>query len=143
MPLMRYFVFVGGGLLALLLIASACLPALPVAQNSQATTDHSIIRIHSDRKWPERVVFDTSQPTVAPAPARAAVLAEAPAPPKIAVAEPAKTKVREAFAEMRPTEPRNHEPKRRRRSVARNYFGPPRIVVAQQPPAFFFGNSVW
>jgi hypothetical protein len=145
MPLMRYFMFVGGGLLALLLIASACLPTLPMAQNSQPTTDHSNIRIHSDHKWPERVVFDTSRPTVTPAPAPTAVIAQAPVPPKSAAAEPAKTQVREAFAEMRPnpTEPRNHEPRRKRKSVAKNYYGPPRIVVAQQPPAFLFGNNVW
>jgi hypothetical protein len=127
------------------------LPALPVAENSQPRTDHSIIRIHSDRKWPERVVFDTSHPTITPAQPPAAVIAEAPAPPRNAAAEPAKTHVREAFAEMRPspTEPRSHEPKRRRKAVAKNYYGPPnyhgspRIIVAQQPPAFFFGNNIW
>lgn len=146
MPLMRYFVFVGGALLTLLLIASACLPALPKApQNSQPTADLSVIRIHSDHKWPERVVFDTSRPTTAPAPAPAAVVAEAPAPPKNAAAEPAKSQTREAFAQMRPNpnELRNHEQRRKRRSVAKNYFGPPRIVVAQQRPVFFFGNNVW
>jgi hypothetical protein len=145
MPLMRYFVFVGGALLTLLLIASACLPALPkVSQNTQPTADLSVIRIHSDRKWPERIVFDTSRPAVTPAPAPAAVVAEAPAPSKSA-AEPAKGQTREAFAQMRPnpSELRNREPRRKRKSVAKNYFGPPRIVVAQQRPAFFFGNNVW
>jgi hypothetical protein len=146
MPLMRYFVFVGGGLLVLLLIVSACLPALPVATNSQPTAELPTIRILSDRKWPERVVFDTSHPTIVPAPA--AVVAEAPAPPKSADAEPAKAQVREAFAQMRPNrnEARNVEPRRKRRSVAKNYFGQPRIVVAQQRPFFFFGNNnnnVW
>ncbi len=145
MPLMRYFVFVGGALLTLLLIVSACLPALPKApQNTQPTADRSVIRIHSDRKWPERIVFDTSRPAITPAPAPAAVVAEAPAPPKTA-AEPAKSQTREAFAQMRPNpnELRNHEQRRKRRSVAKNYYGPPRIVVAQQRPAFFFGNNVW
>lgn len=147
MPLIRYFVFVGGGLLTLLLVISACLPALPKApQNSQPTTDLSVIRIHSDHKWPERVVFDTSHPTITPAPAPATVVAEAPASPKSAAAEPAKSQTREAFAQMRPNpnELRNHEPRRKRRSVAKNYFGSPRIVVAQQQrPVFFFGNNVW
>jgi hypothetical protein len=146
MPLMRYFVFVGGALLTLLLIVSACLPALPkTSQNSQPTADLSVIRIHSDRKWPERVVFDTSRPTIAPAPAPAAVVAEASAPPKSAAAEPAKSQPREAFAQLRPNpnELRNREPRRKRKSVAKNYFGPPRMVVAQQRPAFFFGNNVW
>ena len=26
-----------------------------------------VIRIHSDRKWPERIVFDTTLPTIVPA----------------------------------------------------------------------------
>ena len=154
MPLMRYFLYVGGALLALLLIANACLPALPTAQKSQSAADLSVIRIHSDQKWPERVVFDTSRPTVTPAPVPAAAFAEAPAPPapqKSAAAEPAKSQVREAYAQLRPNsnEPRNVEPKRKRKSVARNnytgqpnYVGP-RIVVAQQRPVFFFGNNVW
>jgi len=65
MPLARYFFFVGGVLLALLFIADACLPNLPVAD--RASTDLPVIRIHSNRKWPERVVYDTSLPTIIPA----------------------------------------------------------------------------
>jgi hypothetical protein len=144
MPLMRYFVFVGGALLALLLIVNAFSPGLPVTgatRSTTATTDRSVIRIHSDRKWPERVVFDTSRPTtVAAAPAPAPVVADvAPAPPKVA-ALPIKNEVREAFAQ---TNPVHAEPKRKRKSVARNYNGPQRIRVAQQPPGFFFGNNLW
>ena len=61
MPLARYFLWVGGVLLALLFVADARLPALPVAE---ATTDvpSPIIRIHSERKWPDRIVFDTNAP---------------------------------------------------------------------------------
>jgi hypothetical protein len=61
MPLARYFLWVGGVLLALLFVADACLPTLPVAE---ATTDvpPPIIRIHSERKWPDRIVFDTNAP---------------------------------------------------------------------------------
>lgn len=153
MPLMRYFVFVGGALLALLLIASASLSTPPVVADSRSAVDLSVIRIHSDTKWPERVVFDTSRPTAVPAATPAPIVAEMPAPQikKSAVAEPAKTQVREAFAELRPNpnEPRNVEPKRKRKSVARNYAGPPsyggqpRILVAQQRPMLFFGNNVW
>lgn len=147
MPLGRYFTFVGGALLALLLIANACLPTLPVAGGSRLTVDRSIIRIHSDTKWPERVVFDTSHPTVMPSPAPVAVVAEAPSPQKTAAAQPSKGQVREAYAQLRPNpnELRNPEPKRKRKSVAKNY-GPPRMLVAQQRPVFSFGNfgnNVW
>lgn len=141
MPLMRYFVFVGGALLALLLVANACLPALPAAEvRSTAAADLSVIRIHSDTKWPERVVFDTSRPTIVPVPAP--VLAEAaPAPQPVKAATPLKTGVREAFAQVQT--PAHVEPKRKRKTVAKNnyYGGQPRIVVAQQRPAFF--GSLW
>ena len=163
MPLMRYFAFVGGALLALLLIANVCLPALPVAEGSHSTVDRSVIRIHSDRKWPERVVFDTSRPTIVPAPAPAVVVAEAPSPQKTAAIQPVKTpavqpgkgRVREAYAQLRPNpnELRSPDPKRNRKSVAKNYAGPqprmlvaqqpPRILVAQQRPVVFFGNNIW
>jgi hypothetical protein len=151
---MRYFVFVGGALLALLLIVNACLPALPVAQTSQQTADLSVIRIHSSQKWPERVVFDTTRPTIAPAPVAVAAAAETPLPQKTAgalplqktaAAQPLKGQVRDAYAQMpNPNEPRNAEAKRKKRSVAKNYAAPPpRMLVAQQPPVVLFGNNVW
>ncbi|SRR5579871_2917982 len=146
MPLMRYFLFVGGALLALMLVANVAFPTAPVAKTSQQAADLSVIRIHSDQKWPDRVVFDTTRPTITPAPASATVVAAAPPPPKsVAAAQPEKGHVREAYAQMRPNpnEARNVEPKRKRKSVAKNYLGPPRMVVAQQRPAFFFGNNVW
>lgn len=151
MPLMRYFMYVGGALLALLLIANICLPTPPVPQKSQSATDLSVVRIHSDQKWPERVVFDTTRPTITPAPAPAAVVAEAPQPPqpKTTAADPAKGHMREAYAQMRPNpgDPRSAEPKRKRRTVAKNYnynyYGQQRIVVAQQPPVLFFGGNIW
>ena len=142
MPLMRYFVYVGGTLLAVLLIVNACLPALPVteAARSSNTPDLSVIRIHSDRKLPDRVVFDTSRPPISPDPAPAPVMARAaPAPPKAATA-PLNTEVREAFAQATPV---HAEPKRKHKSVARNSAGPPRIRVAQQPTMFLFGNNSW
>lgn len=148
MPLMRYFVFVGGVLLALLFIADAWLPAVPAAQRPDSTPDLSMVRIHSDRKWPERVVFDTTLPTITPVPEPpAAVVAETASPKKNAAAVPP-GKMREAFAQMTPS-PGRLEPKRKRKSVAknyagpRNYAGPPRVMVAQQRPVFFFGNNIW
>jgi hypothetical protein len=144
MPLMRYFVFIGGALLALLFVANACLPALPVAEGSQSTVDRSIIRIHSDRKWPERVVFDTTRPTITLAPAPVVAAAQAPSPQKTAAAQPLKGQVREAYAQLRPNpnELRSPAPKRKRKSVAKNYVGQ-RFMVAQQPPILFFGNNTW
>ena len=101
MPVFRYFVFVGGALLALLLIVNWSLPALN-AKGTQDSVDRSIIRIQSQQKWPAAVVFDTTRPTLAPPPAAAVAAAEPAAPareafamasepaPTVKVAEPAK-----------------------------------------------------
>ena len=66
MPIARYFLIVGGTLAALLLIAGWCLPTPPAMFANQLAIDRSIIRIKSARKWPEKVVLDTSQPTITP-----------------------------------------------------------------------------
>ena len=152
MPVLRYFIFVGGALLALLLIVSAWMPSVPPAVSSGSAADLSVIRIHSDHRWPDRVVFVTTRPTVTPAPPT--VVAQAPAPPNSANDQQSKSQAREAFAQLGPNpgpdEHRSREPKRKRRSVAKNYAGPPknyvvppRFMVAQQRPVFFFGNNIW
>ena len=65
MPLARYFLFVGGVLLTLVFILDAWLTELPVMERSYANS--SVVRIHSERKWPERIVFDTTLPAIVPA----------------------------------------------------------------------------
>ena len=65
-PITRYLIFVGGTLAALLLIAGWCLPTPPAMFANQLVIDRSIIRIKSAHKWPEKVVLDTSQPTITP-----------------------------------------------------------------------------
>jgi hypothetical protein len=146
MPVLRYFLFVGGALLTLLFVADACLPTLPVTENAGLGVDHSIIRIRSDRKWPERIVFDTTRPTVAAVPAPVAIsIAEASPSQKRVAAQSLKGQVQEAFAQVRPNpnEVRHSEPKRKPRVVKSNV-GPQRLRVAQQPVPFsFFGNSIW
>jgi hypothetical protein len=64
MPVGRYFIFVGSILFALLLFADWNFPGSAVA--SRADIDRSILRIKSDHRWPERIVIDTSQPTIVP-----------------------------------------------------------------------------
>jgi hypothetical protein len=65
-PIARYFIFVGATLAALLLIADGCLPTPPAMFAKQLVIDKSIIRIKSAHKWPEKIVLDTSQPTITP-----------------------------------------------------------------------------
>jgi hypothetical protein len=142
MPLVRYFLFVGGALLALLFIVDALLPKEADSVRADAGTDKPFIRIHSDRKWPERVVFDTSLPTIVPVSAVpvSAVKAGsvAPAAPTMAEASP-KARVREAFAQFVPTEPKKPEPApQRKRKIAKKRAAPPVVLVAQQPRFGFF-----
>jgi hypothetical protein len=74
-PIARYFVIVGGTLAALLFIAGWCLPTPPARfADRPQPLESAIIRIKSAQKWPEKIVLDTSQPTIAPP-----ALAEPPA----------------------------------------------------------------
>ena len=149
MPLARYFFFVGAALLALLFVADEYLPKLPAAARTNAAADFSVIRIHSDRKWPERVVFDTTLPSIVPA-ATGMVEAKASAPASVADVS-AKVRVREVFAQLPlsyqlpSADPRKPEPKlpSKRKTVARSQTGPPMILVAQQPRVGLFGNNIW
>ena len=67
MPLRRYFLFIGGALLAFLFLIDWYLPQTAIGA-AQADVDRSTIRIHSAHKWPSAVVFDTTQPTIVPPP---------------------------------------------------------------------------
>jgi len=141
MLLARYFLSVGGVLLALLFITDAVAPKVPAAatDSNDLGTDKAVIRIHTDRKWPEAVVFDTNVPAIAPA---QTVKAEAVVPPPAPVADvSAKTRVREAFAQLVAPEPKKPEAKpQRKRKIARSRVAPPMIQVAQQPRFGFFNT---
>jgi hypothetical protein len=72
MPIARYFMVVGSALVALLLIAGWSLPELPPSfPNRPEIFERPAIRIRSAHKWPEKVVLDTSQPTIPPPPVEA------------------------------------------------------------------------
>jgi len=58
MPVTRYFICVGGLLLALLFLVDQNYPAAAVTP--RAEVDRSILRIKSAQRWPERIVFDTT-----------------------------------------------------------------------------------
>jgi len=145
MPVARYFLLVGGVLLALLFLSNEVLPQLPVAERvAELAPNKSIIRINSDRKWPERVVFDTNMPTIVPPVAPALVAkTEAAVPAPAAVAEvSAQARGLQAFAQLKPSEPRKPKPQPKRK-IAKTRVAPPRVVVAQQPRFGFFGNDTW
>jgi hypothetical protein len=150
MPVARYFFFVGGVLLALLFVVGSYAPQPPVVTAANTDSDKPFIRINSERKWPEAVVFDTSHPPVVAAPA-ITVAANVPAP---APAISANARVREAYAQFQPSDLKRTEPPaakmaqlkpQPKRKVAKNRVGPPMVLAAQQPqPRFgFFANSTW
>ena len=81
----RYIAFVGSVLLAILFIANWLVPFDPT-QTVTSREAEPIIRIKSDRKWPEPIVFDTSAQTIVPQ--KPPVVADAPVtnPPREAFA---------------------------------------------------------
>ncbi|MCA1401131.1 hypothetical protein [Bradyrhizobium sp. BRP56] len=61
MPIRQYFVWVGSALLVALFAADWWLPDSPGQLHSAPPPNDRIsLRIRSDHKWPERVVFDTA-----------------------------------------------------------------------------------
>jgi hypothetical protein len=136
MPLMRYFFFVGGALLALLFVFNAYGPPLPVDDQTEAAADFPVIRINSDRKWPERIVFDTSVPAIVPA-----QLAKAESVPAPIAAVVAADRVREAFAQFTPTDKKPAPKLPPKRKIARSRVTPPTVLAAQQPRFGFWVNN--
>jgi hypothetical protein len=69
MPLLQYFGWVGSFLLAALFAASWWFSGnVADAPPSRAPLSESIhMRIHSNHKWPKRVMFDTARSRLAPA----------------------------------------------------------------------------
>jgi hypothetical protein len=145
MPLVRYFLYVGGVLLALIFIVDTYLSKLPIVEN--ADPHRPKIRIYSDDRWPERVVFDTSIRPITPS-----QLAEAEANiPTPAVTAEVPVKAREAFAELQPTDTlkvqstgsKAPEPKpQRQRKIAKRH-APPMHLVWRQPPFGWYGGRSW
>jgi hypothetical protein len=161
MPVVRYFLYVGGGLIALLFAIGAILPQ-EAAVHSAPGIDRSTVRIRSDQKLPERVVYDTTLPTIVPSVAKVQ---------NAAAAEPAtsaQTRVRETFAQFVPGDPKKAEqgvvkaeqvaaktehvaaPKKRKIARARwappgayALGGPPMRIAQQQQRFGFFGGPMW
>jgi hypothetical protein len=139
MPVLRYFIFVGGALLALLFVADAYAPLQPVAARADAVvaTVNPTLRIRSDRKWPQAIVFDTTQPTIVPPVLKAVANVQAPA--NVAEISP-KARVRETFAQFVPAEPKLQP---RKRKIAK-YAAGSRMAQVAQPTRFgVFGNNIW
>jgi hypothetical protein len=150
MPVARYFLFVGGVLLALLLALDALVPQQAVVASQTAPSiDKTVVRIRSDQKLPERVVYDTNLPTIVPSPAVTAQVTVPAVAPSAADAT-AQARVRETFAQYVPAEAKKPEPQvQRKRKIAKirpappMQFAQPQMRVAQQSQFGFFGGPRW
>ena len=147
MPVARYLLFVGGTLLALLFALDAFAPQQTVvAGNAAPSINKTVVRIRSDQKLPERVVYDTSLPTIV-SQAAATQIAAAPAVPAADVG--AQAQLRDTFAQFVPAEAKELEKRPeaqapRKRKIAKIRRAQP-MRVAQQPHFGFgfFGSNTW
>ena len=144
MPVARYFLWVGSVLLALLFIADACLPKLPAGR--AADTQKVVVRIHSDKKWPERIVFDTS----APMPHVAVAASSVKVDPVQPIASVIPDRAREALAQLPiPDNPRMQGKKsdkqaaQRQQKIARRHLARPPVRIARRSDDAWFGGPMW
>jgi hypothetical protein len=143
MPVARYFMFVGGALLALLFLIDAYAPSQAVGVDHAAPSiDRTVVRIRSDQKPPERVVYDTSLPTIVPAVSKVQVAAAVQ--PPVVIEQIAQARVRDTYAQLVPAEVKKPEQGQRKRKVAKTRTNPP-IQLAQQSHFGFFGgpSNTW
>jgi hypothetical protein len=145
MPVARYFFIVGGLLLALLFIADACIPKVSLAERPDSK--RIALRIRSEMKLPERVVFDTTLPTIVPL---QTARPESHTQHPVTTTADVPAAARETLAELQrsnriqsPDLKKRDVKQWRHRTVARRYVGPPIQMVARQPQFGWFGIRFW
>jgi len=97
MPVARYFLFVGGMLLALLFALDAFAPQQMAVAGNAAPSINNCGSDRSNQKLPERAGYDTNLPTII-LPVAASQIAAAPAAPAADVG--AQSQVRDTFAQF-------------------------------------------
>ncbi|APG13767.1 hypothetical protein BKD09_35965 [Bradyrhizobium japonicum] len=151
MPLLAYLWKVGAALLLLLFVADYCVPRGQIPE--QVPADRPAIRIHSDRKWPERIVLDARSPTiVSAAPAvkipDVAMSSGVTEPPVNRIDNPT---VANALAmlprpDARPPESIDRKRQHKTSNVAarpRRHVKPQMLLVARQGQFGWFGFRTW
>jgi hypothetical protein len=141
-PFLRYLVFVGGALVALLFAVGWIWPSTSSAPVQQASAESPVehsIRIRSERRWPDKIDFDTAQPTIVPPPAP--VVAEAPPAPAAPIV--AENSPLDAHAEIKPVAKPAPAPKRQARARHQNNYAQPQPDYWGRPPAFASAGPSW
>ena len=151
MPLAAYFRNVGAVLLALLFVAHFTLPAPPVVARTEVYPP--AIRIHSDRKWPERVTFDTTMVIVSTRPVESdAEIAALPAAGDAPATQADTAGVREAFAILpradlpharSADQGKRHLKQRHAAKPARKHARPQYVMLARQRQFGWFDSRFW
>jgi hypothetical protein len=141
LPLQRYFLFASGALLILLFATDWVVPP-PRGEHVKSEVRLPVIRIHSERKGPEAIVFDTTQPTfVAP------VEQDGAATPR-AVAS-TETSATEAVVQLsglmpEPAEPaKPSSPKTRRREIGFSAHAPLTHQPLHHPASLASSNTMF
>jgi hypothetical protein len=127
-PLTRYFMFVGGVLLALMLVADWYWQD-PPPMASPPPIDETILRIRSAHKWPQRVVLDTTAPIDARPSPTAMTETAIPSAPR-----PAMKALAQANAPQMQTAKRKSSARARYKYPGRG--GPVRFAVNPMPSAW-------
>ena len=122
MPVGRYLACVGATLLALLYLVDWFLPKSPPEQTADAIAK-PVIRIASVQQPPERVIIDTSRPTITPPPMVAETMASKPLPVQSYASVPSTSAIADVDHKKRkPTKRQTHK------------FAPERPQFASNPP---------
>lgn len=131
--------WVGSALLATLFIANWYwsdapeMPARQAAASTEASANNSGLRIQSERKWPDKVVFDTNIPTITP-PSPAATAETVPSVPAVDAAAAAPSSL-DAHAEVKQVVQPVPPPKRQAKIHHRNVRpGDSTWATANPPP---------
>jgi len=111
----------------------ACFPELPVA--TKAKVNSPGIRVYSDPKWPERIVYDTNPPAITPT-SMASIEGIIQAPEIIADASTG-AKERESFAMLPPSMQRLQASDTKGRELKPRY----RSKIAGETPAGAQGRN--
>jgi hypothetical protein len=129
LPVARYFTVVGSALTSLLLIVGWTLPEAPASfPDRPENIERPVIRITSGHKWPEKIVLDTSRPTVSPPPMEELPIQQLVEPPSGELAYQTTVDAVTEHPDARPIESRRRSARSRHRKTApSNHMAPIRI----------------
>ena len=138
MPLIKYFGFVGSALVLMLIGLGWCLPQ-QAAEPVGDTAERPAIRIASAERLPERVIIDTSLPTIVPPPSALEFAERWPQSTVAAVVPPPRTAT-PALIDDTPIKPKLANRERSKKvavhhAASKTNIEPPRNDKVTTPPA--------